>query len=47
MLFLQNSLPWADACHLFDWENQSTFHYINDDTGDEYDYDDESENEDE
>ena len=46
MLFLQNNLPYTDACHLFDCENQSTFHYINGDAGDECDYDNESENED-
>ena len=46
MLFLQNSLPYTDACHLFDCENQSTFHYTNGDAGDECDYDNESENED-
>ena len=44
---LQNSLPCTDACHLCDCENQSTFHYINDDAGDECENDDESENEDE
>ena len=44
---LQNSLPYTDACHLFDCENQSTFNYINGDDGDECDDDDESENKDE
>ena len=44
---LQNSLPCTDACHLFNCENQWTFPYINDDAGDECDYNDESENEEE
>ena len=37
---LQNSSPCTDACHLSDCENQSAFHYINDDPGEECDYDD-------
>ena len=43
--YLQNSLSCTDACNLFDCENQSTFHYINDDAGDVFGYNDESENE--
>ena len=37
---LQNSLPCTDACHLLHCENQSTFHQINEDAGNECDYDD-------
>ena len=44
--YLQNNLPCTDPCHLFDCENQSPFHYINGDSGEECDYDDESENKD-